>query len=66
LDRTRTVVAMLYNLNRGKKRAYKKPEKIMPLAIDYMYRFKLEWTEEKYQEFDKALKAWGLTKDGIG
>jgi len=61
-DRTRTVTAMLYNLNRSKRQPYKPPHRIMPLAIDKIGKRKFEWDEEKYQKFEKALDAWGLRK----
>lgn len=62
-DRTRTIVAVLYNVNRGKKRAAKRPNKVMPLAIDRMRLSELEWTQELYDEFERALEAWGLKKE---
>ena len=61
-DRTRTVVAAIVNKNRPKTRPYKKPERILPLAIDKMRLSKYEWDEEKYAKFDQALGAWGLNK----
>lgn len=57
-DRTRTLVAMLYNINRGKNRAAKRPQKIMPLAIDHLGRERMEWTEERKDEYKRALEAW--------
>ena len=61
-DRTRVIVAAIVNKNRSKKTPYKKPERIMPLAIDKMGMSKYEWTDEKYEKFDQALKAWDLNK----
>jgi len=61
-DRTRTVVAAIVNKNRSKKSVYKKPERILPLAIDKMRLSKYEWDDEKFEKFDQALKAWGLDK----
>jgi hypothetical protein len=61
-DRNRTIVAMLYNRSRSKRQPYKPPHRIMPLAIDRMGVQAQEWTEEKYEKFDQALKAWGLDK----
>jgi len=61
-DRTRTVMATIINKNRSKKTPHKKPERIMPLAIDKMMLSKYEWDEEKYQKFDQAMEAWGLNK----
>lgn len=61
-DRTRTINAMLYNINRGKRQPYKPPHRIMPLAIDKMGAVKYEWDDEKHEKFNQALKAWGLDK----
>ena len=61
-DRTRTLMATIVNKNRKKTAPYRKPERLMPLAIDKMGESKYEWTEEKYQKFDQALEAWGLNK----
>ena len=57
-DRTRTLMALLYNQRRGKRNPYKSPHRIMPLAIDKMGAQKYEWDEEKYQKFEQAKEAW--------
>ena len=61
-DRTRTIMATIYNKNRPKTRPYKKPERLMPLTIDKMKLSKYEWDEEKFEKFDQAMEAWGLNK----
>ena len=62
-DRTRTVVAMIYNMHRNpKKQPHKRPHKMMPLAIDKMGKQKLEWDADKYATYHKAIHAWGLDK----
>ena len=61
-DRTRSLLAMTYNVNRNKRQPYKPPHRIMPLAIDKMGQTKYEWDEQKYEKFDQALAAWGLDK----
>lgn len=62
-DRTRQLVAIIYNTNRDPKRtAAKSPSRLIPLAIDKMGR-KLEWTEDKYQDFERALIAWDFSDE---
>jgi len=61
-DRTRTVMAAIVNKNKPKTRAYKKPERLLPLAIDKMMLDKYEWTDEKKEKFEQALKAWDFDK----
>ncbi len=61
-DRSRTVITMQYNLQRSKRQPYKPPHRVMPLAIDKMGKQKYEWTNEKFDQFEKALDAWGLRK----
>jgi len=58
-DRTRHILAMLYNVNRGKGRAAKKPRDIYPLVMDRMGRRRLQWTEAKKEKYEQALYAWG-------
>lgn len=58
-NRTRHILAMMYNQNRG-KRAYKRPHQLMPLTIDKIGRKGRQWTKAKYEIYEKALKAWGL------
>jgi len=58
-DRTRHLVAIIYNQNRG-KRPYRKPSQLYPLTIDRLGRKGREWTKDKYQEFERAREAWGL------
>lgn len=65
-DRTRTVLAMLYNTHRGKRQKAITPQRILPLAIDRIGRGKAVWTEKKYKKFEKAQKAWGLIKTEDG
>ena len=60
-DRTRTLLAMMYNTSRGKRRSAKTPQRILPLAIDRMGKEKLEWTEETYNKFEEALEVWDFT-----
>ena len=66
-DRTRHIVAIIYNTHRGKGQAAKKPQRMLPLPIDRMHK-RLEWTEEDYNKYEQALKAWDfdLLKKGEG
>jgi len=66
-DRTRHIMALIYNTRKGKRQSAKKPSKLMPLAIDRMHK-RLEWTEEHTAQFNKALSAWDfdLLKKGTG
>ena len=56
-DRTRTIVAMQYNTHRGKNQAPKKPQQIIPLAIDGMKK-KRSFDKESKDRVKQALKAW--------
>lgn len=63
-DRTRHILAMLYNQNRGRNKRYKRPRDIYPLVIDFIGIKHMQWTDAKKEKYQRALKAWGIkTKD---
>lgn len=58
-DRTRHILAMIYNVNRNsKKQRARKPHEMIPLAIDGVDRKKRKWSKKNTEQYNKALKAW--------
>lgn len=62
-QRTRAIVAMIYNRS-VKKGGQKKPEQLIPLAIDRAHRPKM--TEDKKRQIREAQKRWKFKEQKNG